>query len=172
MKKTQSAIVGMVAIAAIASLAMVPMFGDQSADAKHMSKIRMQDTIASTQDPFPGHESHDIAIIFPPEKDLLYSGTLTFSASRPVEVVVWHEYEQPEGAPANIFQVQKNDGTRFAFSLIMLGNEGEDGISKAEGGIRSASIPFAGSGLALHTLDGKPFTVSYSVDGWKRTLEK
>ncbi|MGI9566736.1 MAG: hypothetical protein ACR2LL_06955 [Nitrosopumilus sp.] len=171
MQKTQSVIIGIAAVALVASLASIPMFFDQTAEAKNMSKIRMQETVASIQDPFPGHESHDIAIIFPPEQDVLYSGTLTFSASRPVEIVVWHEYEQPEGAPANIFQVQKEDGTKYAFSLIMLGEKGEDGISEAKGGVRSASTPFAGSGLAVHTLDGEPFTVSYSVDGWKRILQ-
>lgn len=161
--------IGMMAIVAIASLAIIPMFSEQIAEAKHLKKILVQDTMASIQDPFPGHESHDIAIIFDVQQDYLYAGTLTFSASRPVEVVVWHQYEQPEGAPANVFQVQK-DGQPYAFSLIMLGEGGEDMIPEMKGGVRSGSIQFAGSGLALHSLDGEPFTVTYSIDGWKRTL--
>lgn len=169
MKKIQSTIIGVAAVALIASLAAVPMFFDQSAEAKNTSKIRMQDTVGSIADPFPGHESHDIVIMLPIEKDALYSGTLTFSASHPVEVVVWHEYDQPENSPANTFQVTK-DGQQYAFSLVMLGEKGEGGIPTSEGGVRSASIPFAGSGLAVHALNGEPFTVSYSIDGWKRTL--
>jgi hypothetical protein len=170
MQTIQSISIGMAAVALIASLATIPMFLDQPAEAKNMEKIRIQKTSASHTDQFPGHESHDIMMIFPPEEGVLYSGTLTFSSSYPVEVVVFHDYEQPEDGPANIFQVDRN-GKRFAFSLLMLGEGGDDKIRDMEGGVRSASIPFVGSGLALHTLDGTQFTATYSVDGWKRTLQ-
>ena len=161
----------MAAVALIVSVAMVPTSFDQSADAKSMNKIQMQKTEASSTDQFPGHESHDILMIFPPEEGILYSGTLTFSSSYPVEVVVFHDYDQPEDGPANIFQVDRN-GKRFVFSLLMLGEGGEDKIPDMKGGVRSASIPFVGSGLALHALDGTQFTATYSVDGWKKTLQK
>ncbi|WP_316504259.1 hypothetical protein [Nitrosopumilus sp.] len=65
----------------------------------------------------------------------------------------------------------QKDEKQYAFSLIMLGEDGEDRISEMKGGVRSGTVPFAGSGLALHALDGKPFTASYSVDGWKQILQ-
>lgn len=171
MQKVQSFSIGIAAVALIVALAMVPTFLGHAAEAKNSERLLLQKTEPSTEDPFPGHESHDIVTIFPPEEGLLYSGTLTFSASRPVEIVVWHEYNQPKDSPANTFQVQK-DGKPFAFSLIMLGEGGEDKINEMKGGVRSGSIQFAGSGLALHALDGEPFTVSYSVDGQKQTLQE
>ena len=170
MQTIQSFSIGIAAVALVVSLATVPTFLEHDADARNSEKILLQETEASIEDPFPGHESHDIVTIFPPEEGLLYSGILTFSASRSVEVVVWHEYNQPKDSPANTFQVQK-DGKPFAFSLIMLGEGGEDKISEMKGGVRSGSIPFVGSGLALHALDGEPFTASYSIDGWKQTLQ-
>ncbi|MGB8777987.1 MAG: hypothetical protein WCC82_07110, partial [Nitrososphaeraceae archaeon] len=53
-----------------------------------------QGTVASGQDPLPGHESQEIAFILPPRNDGgVYSGVLTYTASKPVEVVVLHNYD-------------------------------------------------------------------------------
>jgi hypothetical protein len=50
-----------------------------------------QATVASGQDPLPGHESHELAFVLPPRSDGgVYSGVLTYTASKPVEVVVLH----------------------------------------------------------------------------------
>ncbi|WP_316504260.1 hypothetical protein [Nitrosopumilus sp.] len=87
MQTIQSFSIGIAAVALIVSLAMVPTFVEHTAEGKNSDRILLQKTMPSIEDPFPGHESHDIVTIFPPEEGLLYSGTLTFSASRPVVVV-------------------------------------------------------------------------------------
>ena len=61
------------------------------------------------QDPLPGHETHQIVIALPPGDDgKMYIGQVTYSASKPVQVVVLNqfnatatdeEHRQPLNAP-------------------------------------------------------------------------
>src|SRR5437879_13182341 len=55
--------------------------------------VTIQNTTTSIQDPLPGHQSHQAAIILPPRADgKLWVGTVTWTASKPVELVVLHGY--------------------------------------------------------------------------------
>lgn len=52
-----------------------------------------QGTVYSMQDALTGHESHQITILLSPREDkAVYSGLLTFIASKPVEAVTLHYY--------------------------------------------------------------------------------
>jgi hypothetical protein len=118
-----------------------------------------QGTVTSTQDPLPGHEAHQLALILPPRDDgAIYQGTLTYTASKPVEVVILQNF-------ANETSV---DPTYGAIATAPLG-EGTVAISlltpQYTGPINAASIPFAGNALALHTLNGDPFAATYTVTG-------
>src|ERR671921_601601 len=54
-------------------------------------KISQQGLVTSSTDPLPGHETHQSAVILRLRADnALYDGTLTFTASKPVEVQVLH----------------------------------------------------------------------------------
>ncbi len=55
--------------------------------------IAWQGTVSSFKDPLKGHESHQVAVILPPREDqAVYSGVISFIASKPVEVVTLHDY--------------------------------------------------------------------------------
>src|SRR5919112_6358225 len=118
----------------------------------------VQKTETSTQDPLPGHEAHQIVLAAPPREDgSIYSGVATFSASQPVEVVVLHGYnpsqtpDQTHGEPLN---APFGNG-KVAISLMK---------KFTDSPINAGSFAFAGNALAFHTLDGKPFTVTYTID--------
>ena len=117
-----------------------------------------QGTVTSIQDPLPGHESHQLALILPPRDDgAIYQGTLTYTASKPAEIVILQNF-------ANETEV---DPTFGALATAPLG-EGTVAISLLTpqyGPINAASIPFAGNALALHTLNGEPFAATYAVTG-------
>lgn len=117
-----------------------------------------QGTVTSTQDPLPGHESHQLALILPPRDDgAIYQGTLTYTASKPAEVVILQNF-------ANETDV---DPTYGGIATAPLG-EGTVAISLLTpqyGPINAASLPFAGNALALHTLNGDPFAATYTVTG-------
>jgi hypothetical protein len=123
-----------------------------------------QATVASGQDPLPGHESHEIAFVLPPRSDGgVYSGVLTYTASKPVEVVVLHNYD-----PQNSTAVPEAYGTELTSPLP--DGTGDIAITlfepPYEAGINSASVPFTGNALALHTLEDDPFTATYTVNAF------
>ena len=124
-----------------------------------------QGTVSSVQDPLKGHEKHQAAIILPPRKDgAVWTGVLTYTASRPVEVVVLHLYDVK-----NTTKIPKD----FATELTAPAPFGKPGQEVAITLIKpdysdspapSASIPFSGNALVLHTLSGKKFTATYTVE--------
>src|ERR671911_723956 len=63
--------------------------GQQQGGGGGQERIVREGTITSMQDPLPGHEEHQAAIILPLRQDgSVYSGVITYTASAPVEVVV------------------------------------------------------------------------------------
>ncbi|HEU4823877.1 MAG TPA: hypothetical protein VFS97_10680 [Nitrososphaeraceae archaeon] len=123
-----------------------------------------QGTVASEQDPLPGHEAHEIAFVLPPRNDgAVYSGVLTYTASKPVEVVVLHKFD-----PQNSTDVPEAYGTELTSTLP--GDGGNVAITlfrpSYEAGINSASVPFTGNALALHMLEDDPFTATYTVNAF------
>jgi hypothetical protein len=128
-----------------------------------------QATVASGQDPLPGHESHELAFVLPPRSDgAVYSGVLTYTASKPVEVVVLHNYD-----PQNTTAVPEEYGTELTSPLP--GGGGNIALTlfqpPYEAGINSASVPFTGNALALHTLENDPFTATYTVNAFATQSE-
>ena len=130
-------------------------------------RIIRQGTVTSEQDPLPGHEEHQAATILPLREDgSVYSGVLTYTASVPVEVVIpmvqtLNETEQ------SILNVTEDDGfgTLITSQLDNQTSLALHIITPTYGDtpIPSASIPFTGNALWLHTLDGTPFVANYAV---------
>ena len=181
MKKTESAkIVTAIAVAAIIAAAAnmlvqsTPATFAQSPDAagenatstaSNQPKIRWQQgTVTSAPDPLPGHSSHQAAMILPPKSDgTVYSGILTFTATKKVEVVVLHDMDAKYNQTANsdtfgemlTAPLPPENKTTVAITLIIP----DYGSTPAP----SASIPFTGNAIALHTLNGDQFAATYSV---------
>jgi hypothetical protein len=123
-----------------------------------------QATVASGQDPLPGREGQQLAFILPPRSDgAVYSGVLTYTASKPVEVVVLHNYD-----PQNTTAVPEDYGTELTSPLP--GGGGNIALTQFQPpyteGFNSASVPFTGNGLALHTTEEGPFTATYTVNAF------
>lgn len=119
----------------------------------------LQDSKVSGPDPIPGHQMHDAVVILPLRNDSkIYSGTLTFSSSHPVELIVTH--------PFNLTQDPTSNATFIPQSLTIPGQNTALSILHEIGqGAQFDTIPFAGSSLSLHNRAGQNFTVSYSVAG-------
>src|SRR5918992_4728528 len=129
--------------------------------------IVRQGTVTSEQDPLPGHEEHQMASILPLRQDgSIYTGVLTFTATEPVEVVVLNmqtlnETEQAilngteDGELGTLITSQIDNQTSIALNIIT--------PPYGDTPVPSASIPFAGNALWLHSLEGTPFAASYAV---------
>jgi hypothetical protein len=118
----------------------------------------VQTTSMFAQDPLPAHQAHQAVIAAPPREDgKIYSGVATFTASQPVKEVVLHGYtpsqvsDQAHGEPVN---APFGNG-KVSVSLMK---------QFIDTPINAGSFVFTGNALAFHTLDGKLFTITYTVD--------
>ena len=136
----------------VASIFVIPSVTEQLADAKSRKKIHFTQTITSSQDPGRGHESHQMAIILSPNEGTLYDGSLTYTASEQVQIVVLHEISKSDAKNQPTWTVDGN--TVYGLSLV-------------EPGTSSGSFEFTGAALALHT-PRQQFTATVSIDGWIR----
>ncbi len=130
-------------------------------------KIVQQGVITSTPDPLPGHEAHQsITILRLKADNTIYEGTLSFVASKPVEVQILYRNmtgtdnpQLPKISPefGTMSIIPLPGGQSSVISSLILPQYPEGATSFA------ASIPFAGNGLALHNLDGDEFVATYTV---------
>ena len=109
--------------------------------------------MTSSQDPGQGHENQQLALILSPNEGTLYHGSMTFTSSEPVEIVVLHEINNNDAKGQPTWTI--NGNTIYAISIIDLKT-------------KSGSFEFTGAALALHSINSKEFTATVSVDGWIR----
>jgi len=111
----------------------------------------------SAQDPGVGHETHQLAIILPPS-DKVYSGTLQYDASEPIQLVT---LTGPLKDGEDVGQaIWTPDGkTKFALTFVDPKNA-------------AGEWKFAGNALAVHTMKTTPFTVDYKVDYKENPISK
>ncbi len=122
-----------------------------------------QGTVSSFQDPLKGHESHQVAVILPPREDqAVYTGIISYIASKPVEVVTLHDY-----TIGNVSFPEKFGTIMTAPTPWRQGGEVATAMMALDYPKNtptfSANIPFAGNALALHTINGDNFVASYTV---------
>jgi hypothetical protein len=132
--------------------------------------VTIQNTTVSAQDPLPGHQGHQLALILPPRTDgKLWVGTVTWTASKPVELVVLHGYTNVTSDAAHGVPLKAPFGSgAVAITLIAPSQSG----TIVSGPVPSGSVPFAGTAVALHTLSGQKFTATYTVDATANTPTK
>lgn len=114
-----------------------------------------QGTVSSSPSKLPGHEEEKVGIILPPRKDGgVYSGILTFHASKPVRVVVWN-VANPGNTTAIPDQFGKEDVVKAGNMKVVLAE-----IGSRE---RAGSTPFTGNAIEL-VGGNSDFTATYSVN--------
>jgi hypothetical protein len=130
--------------------------------------MTVQKTATSTVDTLPGHQMHQAVIVLPQRTDgKIWVGTLSWSASKPVEVRLLQNYDasvQPDQAHGKPVTAPFAQG-ESAISLLLQTN-GAGTVPSYNAG----SMDFAASQVAFHTLGGVPFTVTYTVDAQAKSL--
>jgi hypothetical protein len=118
----------------------------------------------------PGQPPHEVVFALPLREDgKVYSGTATFTASKPIEVEVLHTYiplteggEKPDavhGEPYNaILPGNKSIAITHLRDII------DVPIEINGTGISSGSFSFVGNALVFHKTSAEPFTVTYTID--------
>ncbi|MFL6462158.1 MAG: hypothetical protein ACJ71J_14670 [Nitrososphaeraceae archaeon] len=139
----------------------------QSTGGEQANTVTIQKTAESTTDPFPGHSAHQLVMALPPRDDgKVWVGTVTWTASKQVEVFVLHGYNstlKPDASHGSVLTAPVGQGKEVAISLV-----------KTSSGtpINSGSMRFVGNAVAFHTLNGAKFTVTYSLDAVAKPLSQ
>ena len=133
--------------------------------------IRIQNT--SMSEPAPNARlnnqtlPHQIVVALPIRQDgKIWTGTVTFTASKPIEVEVEHKYNRynitldaKHGEP---YHAKWFDGTNIALSTMTMFTNTPVAVTNTP--ISTGSFTFTGSALVFHKTDGVPFTVTYTLD--------
>lgn len=139
-----------------------------------LHEVVLQNTSMSAPAPVrhPGQPPHEVVFALPLRNDgKIWTGTVTFTASKPIEVEVLHTYS-PTVTP---------DSThRAPYNAVLPGNNSiaithlrhlVDVPFEINGtGISSGSLDFVGNALLFHKTTGEPFTVTYTLDAVAKKL--
>ena len=139
-------------VISVAGAVTIPALTEPFADAgPTTTKIHFTRTISSIQDPAVGHEDSRFTMILSPANNTIYDGSLSYTASEPVQPVILHQISTADDLGQPIWTVDNN--TIYAESVI--GQSADAG-----------TVEFTGAALALRGADD--FTATISIDGWIR----
>lgn len=159
-------------VAALAGILVLVAFSSASvnAQANFPANVTIQRTATSGVDPLPGHQGHQLVLALPPRIDgKVWVGTVTWTSSKPVELEVFHGYNQsvtPDAAHGAALTAPLGKG-KVAITLISPSVLAGGPIQSSP--VASGSMNFVGNAIAFHT-SGAMFTVTYSVDATAKKL--
>lgn len=139
-----------------------------------LEEITIQNTSMSIPAPVrhPGQPSHEVVFALPLRTDgKIWSGTVTFTASKPIEVEVLHTYapiENPDLTHAEPYHAVLPGNKSIA--ITHLRHLVDVPIEINGTGISSGTLNFAGNALVFHKTSGEPFTVTYTIDAVAKEL--
>ncbi len=139
------------AVIAVSGIAAMPLVTEQFVDAGTTTKVHFTRTATSVQDPAIGQEDGQMTMILAPNAGTIYDGSLTYTASEPVQLVVLHELAAGDDLGQPVWTVDGN--TIYGASVI-------------DQGASAGTLEFTGAGLALRS--GDEFVSTVSIDGWIR----
>jgi len=141
-----------------------------------LDEIALQNTSMSVPAPVrhPGQPSHEVVFALPLRNDgNIWSGTVTFTASKPIEVEVLHTYapiENPDSIHGEPYHAVLPGNKSIA--ITHLRHLVDVPIEINGTGISSGTLNFAGNALVFHKTSGEPFTVTYTIDAVAKELTK
>jgi hypothetical protein len=114
----------------------------------------------------PGQPSHEVVFALPLRDDgKVWSATVTFTASKPIEAEILHTYapeEKPDSLHGEPYHAVLPGNKSIAITHM---RDIIDIPIEINGtGISSGSFNFVGNALVFHKTNGEPFTVTYTID--------
>jgi hypothetical protein len=97
-----------------------------------------------------GHESHQVIIFQNPSDGLKYTGMITFSLSKPADVISFEEIT--DGQPANTTKKIWEVGDKKFVPSTLLKN------------VTDGSVSFNGSGILAHSTSGDKYAGSFTLN--------
>ena len=150
-----------------------------STEPQQDTEFRVQNTTMSIPAPNANLNNqtipHQIVIALPLRPDgKIWTGTATFTASKPIEIEVIHRYnpkvlpDTKHGEPCHAKWI--DGATPIALSTMTMFSNTPVSITNSP--ISTGSFVFTGSVLLFHKTDGQAFTVTYTIDATAKSLTK
>ena len=118
---------------------------------------QQQMTQASIPHNAKGHESHQVVNLQNATEGSVYTGTVTFNSSKPVDIMV---YEDVTGKNTNsTVKIWEVDAKKFATKTL---------AKNATQG----TLDFQGAGLVTHSASSEPYTVTYKISSTPITKDQ
>ena len=111
-------------------------------------------TKSSQESPLPGHTKDQVVgILIPRTDNAVYSGVLTYTASKGANVEIWNDFNAGNSSaiPKTFGAMKTSDYQGKPIAIVDLSPSGGSG-----------SVPFSGKAILLHATS--PFTVTYTVN--------
>lgn len=104
----------------------------------------------STSHNAEGHSAHQVVNFYNPQPNAVYSGKVTFTASKGVDIIAYHDVTGQDTTGLRTWTV----GDKIYATTTLMTN------------VTSGTVDFVGSGLVAHSVSSDPYTVAYSAYGW------
>lgn len=152
---------------------------ENNTEVQQDTEFRVQNTTMSIPAPNANINNqtmpHQIVIALPLTQDgKIWTGTATFTASKPIEIEVLHKYNPkvlPDAKHGEPYHAKWIDGiTPIALSTMTMFSNTP--VSVTNSPISTGSFVFTGSVLLFHKTDGQPFTVTYTIDATAKSLTR
>jgi hypothetical protein len=153
--------------AAAASSTNIGMQSQATAQQQSEEIYRIQETAMSSAAPVAhtGNLPHAVVFVLPIRDDgKIYTGQVTFTASKPIEVEVIHIYrpDQPPDEAHGQPPTAVINGTTITYSHLT--GIVDNNIIAGDVPTASGTFEFTGNGLVFHKRSSEPFTVTYTID--------
>jgi hypothetical protein len=151
----------------IGAVSNIGMQSQATAQQQREETYRIQETTMSRAAPVAhtGNLPHAVVFALPIRDDgKIYTGQVTFTASKPIEVEIIHIYrpdQPPDEAHGQPLTAVIND---TAITYSHLTSIVDNNIITGDVPTASGTFEFAGSGLVFHKRNSEPFTVTYTID--------
>jgi hypothetical protein len=113
---------------------------------------KQQTTQTSVQHNAIGHESHQVVNLQNATEGLVYTGTVTFNSSKPIDIIAYDDItgqqQQPTNATVKVWEV---DGKKYATNTL---------IKNATKG----TVNFQGAGIVTHSTTSDPYKVTFNIN--------
>jgi hypothetical protein len=155
------------ALSIAAAASNIGMQSQAAAQQQNEEIYRIQETAMSTAAPVAhtGNLPHAVVFALPIRDDgKIYTGQVTFTASKPIEVEVLHIY-RPDQPPDEVHGEPPTaviNGTTITYSHLT--GIVDNNIITGDVPTASGTFEFTGSGLVFHKRSSEPFTVTYTID--------
>jgi hypothetical protein len=111
---------------------------------------QQQTTSTSVQHNAKGHQSHQVINLQNTTEGIIYSGTVTFNSSKPIDIIAYDDITGQTNTNATV-QVWEVDGKKYAPKTLMK--------NATEG-----TVNFEGAGILTHSTTSEPYQVTFSIN--------